>query len=60
MPTKFHEVDGNRSVITIVTESEKPPALMGFRFEGEAPEQLAMQDEPGDEVAVSTRRCSRR
>ena len=33
----FHNLEGNRSVITIVTEGEKPPEFMGFRFEGEGP-----------------------
>ena len=33
--SKFHDMDGMRSVITIVTEGEKWPDLMGFRFEGE-------------------------
>ena len=52
---KFHEMDGNRSVITIVTEGEKPPALMGFHFEGEGPEQLAVEDEPGDAMFYFSR-----
>ena len=51
----FHNLEGDRSVITIVTEGEKPPEFMGFRFEGEGPvhDQVAMQDDPGEEVLVA-------
>ena len=34
--SKFHDMDGMRSVVTVVTEGEKLPALMGFKFEGES------------------------
>ena len=46
----FHNLEGDRSVITIVTEE-----FMGFRFEGEGPvhDQVAMQDDPGEEVLVA-------
>ena len=52
---KLHDMEGNRSVITIVTEGEKILALMGFRFEGEGPphEQLAVEDDPGDEILLA-------
>eukprot|EP00435_Cladocopium_sp_Y103_P028418 s2167_g7.t1 len=41
-----------RSVITIVTEGEKPPGLMGFAFEEDGPAagQLEPQVDPGDAV----------
>ena len=33
----FHELEGQRSIITIVTTGEKHPDLMGFHFEEDAP-----------------------
>ena len=55
LDAKFHDLEGNRSVITRVTEGEKDPYLMGFRFEGEGPphEQLAVEDDPGDEILLA-------
>lgn len=34
----FHDMLGNRNVITTVTEGEKYPIMMGFQFEGEGPQ----------------------
>ena len=47
----FHELEGQRSVITIVTTGEKQPALMGFNFEEDAPLNEHAEwfgDDPGD------------
>ena len=38
LDAKFHDMKGNRSVITIITEGEKSPNMMGFQFEGEGPQ----------------------
>eukprot|EP00435_Cladocopium_sp_Y103_P039736 s2263_g10.t1 len=50
LDSKFHDMDGMRSVITIVTEGEKPPGLMGFAFEEDGPTagQIEPQVDPGD------------
>ena len=49
-------MDGMRSVITVVTEGEKLPALMGVKFEGESADDdvvLEKQEDPGDAVLVA-------
>lgn len=38
LDAKFHDKQGNRSVITITTQGEKSPSMMGFQFEGEGPQ----------------------
>ena len=38
LDAKFHDMKGSRSVITIITEGEKSPNMMGFQFEGEGPQ----------------------
>eukprot|EP00435_Cladocopium_sp_Y103_P022455 s491_g5.t1 len=50
LDSKFHDMDGMRSVITLVTEGEKPPGLMGFAFEEDGPiaGQIEPQADPGD------------
>ena len=53
--SKFHDMDGMRSVITIVTEGEKWPDSMGFRFEGEGHggDAFEVHEDPGDAVLVA-------
>ena len=55
LDSKFHDMDGMRSTITLVTEGEKLPGLIGFKFEGEGVggEQLESKEDPGDEVLVA-------
>lgn len=55
LDAKFHDMKGNRSVITIITEGEKSPNMMGFQFEGEGPqgEQLELRDDPGEDVMLA-------
>ena len=49
-------LEGMRSTITVVTEGEKDPYMMGFRFEGENPDDplLEAQEDPGDAVLRCT------
>ena len=53
--SKFHDMDSMRSVTTIVTEGEKFPDLMGFRFEGEGHgnDAFEVHENPGDAVLVA-------
>ena len=54
MDSKFYDMEGMRSTITIVAEGEKQPSWMGFRFEGEGSDQpFEAHEDPGDAVLVS-------
>ena len=53
--SKFRDMNGMRRTTAVVTEGEKLPGLMGFKFEGEGVggEQFESKDDPGDEVLVA-------
>ena len=40
LDASFHEMEGNRSIITLVTEGEKLPGMMGFHFGEDGPVDL--------------------
>eukprot|EP00435_Cladocopium_sp_Y103_P030731 s4949_g7.t1 len=52
---KFHELQGNRSTITVVTPGERDPAMLGFRFEDDVSNvlQLERHEDEGDMILVA-------
>ena len=54
----FHEMEGNRSIITLVTEGEKLPGMMGFRFGEDGP--VDPQGERCEEETEDCHSCTRR
>eukprot|EP00435_Cladocopium_sp_Y103_P016694 s2953_g4.t1 len=52
---KFHELQGNRSTITIVTPGERDPAMMGFKFEDDVSNVLQGErhEDEGDMILVA-------
>eukprot|EP00435_Cladocopium_sp_Y103_P017592 s705_g4.t1 len=52
---KSHELQGNRSTITIVTPGERDPAMMGFKFEDDAPMDLQGErhEDDGENVLLA-------
>ena len=55
LDSKFYDLEGVRSTITVVTEGEKQPALMGFRFEGESSDSQPFEahEDPGEALVIS-------
>jgi hypothetical protein len=55
LDAKFHDMVGNRSVITIVIEGQKYPIMIGFQFEGDGPQaaQFEVHDDPGDDFCLA-------
>ena len=52
LDAKFHDLQGNRSTITLVTPGEKDPYMMGFKFEDDGPMELQAEhhDDDGENV----------
>ena len=41
LDSEFHELNGNRNVITFITDSEKDPRVLGFSLMDEQPAAVA-------------------
>ena len=56
LDAKFHDLQGNRSTITLVTPGEKDPAMMGFKFEEDGPMELQAKhhEDDGENVLLAT------
>ena len=60
LDAEFHELQGRRNVITILTGGEKNPIVMGFKLMDDSPEgqeipvgQIVVRADPGDEITVN-------
>ena len=55
LDAKFHELQGNRSTITLITPGEKDPYIMGFKFEEDGPMELQAEhhDDDGENVLLA-------
>ena len=55
LDAKFHDLQGNRSTITLVTPGEKDPAMMGFKFEEDGPMELQGEhhEDDGENVLLA-------
>ena len=48
LSSEFHGLAGDRYALTIITDGEKPPQVMGFRMLDEGQQPLVPQDMPGE------------
>ena len=55
LDSKFYDLEGMRSTITVVTEGEKQTALMGFHFEGESSDNQPFEahEDPGEALVIA-------
>ena len=52
LDSEFHELNGNRNVITFITDSEKDPKVLGFSLMDEQPAALAIEADMEDDADV--------
>lgn len=52
LDTEFHGMRGNRNVVTLITDGEKDPRVMGFALADEQPEQFPVVPENADDADI--------
>ena len=52
LDTEFHGMHGNRNVVTVITDGDKDPRVMGFALADEQPEQFPVVAEDVEDVEI--------